>query len=212
MSLPYLFRTRLSNIPDGVPYLEAPRERVLAWKKRISDPGLKVGIVWAGRPEHMNDHNRSCRLEQFAVLADLKGLRWYSLQKGPAEAQLGDWQPAIKIKNLGAAFKDFADTAAAIANLDLVITVDTSVAHLAGAMGAPVWVFLPYIPDWRWMMRRQDSPWYPTMRLFRQPEQGDWHSVFSQTRRDLQQMLQHRLMEPQCFRNRGSAHPAPDMG
>ena len=193
MSLPWLFRTKPSNIPDRIPYLKAPEDKMLAWKNRIGGPGLKIGVVWAGRPEHTNDHNRSCRLDQFAALADLPGLQWYSLQKGPAEAQLDDWRSMSPIENLGTAFDDFTDTAGAIANLELVITVDTSVAHLAGAMGAPVWVLLPYIPDWRWMMRRQDSPWYPTMRLFRQPEQGDWHSVFSQTRCALQQMLRHHL-------------------
>jgi tetratricopeptide (TPR) repeat protein len=190
MSLPYLLKTRLSNIPDGIPYLTAPDDKVLAWKKRINGTGLKIGIVWAGRPEHMNDRNRSCRLEQFSKLADLPGLQWYSLQKGTADSQLDEWRPPPHIKNLGAVFDDFTDTAGAIANLDLVITVDTSVAHLAGAMGAQVWVLLPYIPDWRWMMGRQDSPWYPTMRLFRQPEAGNWSEVFSELKDALRQRLQ----------------------
>ena len=194
MSLPYLFQTGLSTIPNGVPYIHAPHEKVAAWRQHIKGPGLKVGIVWAGRPEHMNDHNRSCRLDQFAALSDVPRTHWFGLQKGPAVSQEASWKSPAPFDNLGDGFEDFTDTAGAIANLDLVITVDTSVAHLAGAMGKPTWVLLPYIPDWRWLMDRPDSPWYPSMKLFRQTGMGDWNSVFGAVKEELCRMTRGNVL------------------
>ena len=130
--------------------------------------------MWAGRPEHQNDRNRSCRLETFLPLARIPGVRLYSLQKGPAESQIADSALRDAIVHLGPELHDFSDTAAALSHLDLLVSVDTSVAHLAGAMARPVWVLLPNIPDWRWMLDREDSPWYPTMRLFRQTGISTW--------------------------------------
>jgi Flp pilus assembly protein TadD len=179
MSLPAIFETTLETIPAEVPYL-APHPALIAqWAPRIEDKGFKVGLVWAGRPQHDNDRNRSIGLEAFLPLAKIRGVSLHSLQKGPAEAALAALPKGMTITVLGDRFADFADTAAAIANLDLVISVDTAVAHLAGAMGKPVWTLLPRVPDWRWMLEREDSPWYPTMRLFRQETAGDWDAVIA---------------------------------
>ena len=172
MSLPHILGTTPDTIPAQVPYIES----------RTGDPPvlrggqIKVGITWACKHTHWTYLQRSCQLEQFLPLLEIPGITWYSLQKGPQVADLQ--QISDKIINLDEQLQDFADTAGAIAQLDLVITVDTAVAHLAGAMAKPVWVLLPNIPNWRWMLDREDSPWYPTMRLFRQQQPGDWRSVF----------------------------------
>jgi hypothetical protein len=135
---------------------------------------MRVGIVWAGSPLHRNDHNRSIPLEALLPLADIAHVHLISLQTGEAARDVAD---IGTVADLGSAFTDFADTAAAIAALDLVIAVDTAVAHLAGALGKPVWILLPFVPDWRWMTGRDDSPWYPSARLFRQQAAGDWTGV-----------------------------------
>jgi tetratricopeptide (TPR) repeat protein len=178
LSLPHVFHTTLETIPAEVPYLRADPEPAVRWRERLSEfKGFKVGLVWAGNPSHGNDRNRSLSLSMFAPLTTLPGVRLISLQKGPAAEQsrlmpaLSDWTSEIS---------DFADTAALIENLDLVISCDTAVAHLSGAMGKPTWVLLPYNPDWRWLLDRTDSPWYPTARLFRQPGPGDWSGVIRQ--------------------------------
>jgi Flp pilus assembly protein TadD len=178
LSLPGLFKTNLSSIPAAVPYLSADPARSALWKDRLPTGKLKVGLAWAGTPGHRNDHNRSIKLQHLAPLAQADGMQFISLQKGPAAAQTRN--PPMEIADWSSEFKDFADTAALVENLDLVIAVDTAVAHLAGAMGKPVWAMLPFSPDWRWMVNRSDSPWYPTMRLFRQPAPGDWTTVVGQ--------------------------------
>lgn len=190
LSLPGIFKTSVGSIPNQVPYLKANPHKVEFWGHRLKNNAarLKVGVVWAGRPLHTNDRNRSCRLDQFSKLTEIPGVRLYGLQKGPAAEQANRISFSQKFVNLGEEFDDFSDTAAAVACLDLVITVDTSVAHLAGAMAKPVWVLLPFIPDWRWMMDRSDSPWYPTMRLFRQREPGAWEETFLQVAEKLQRM------------------------
>ena len=136
-----------------------------------------IGLVWAGRPEHPNDNNRSIRLERLAPLFELPGLAYVALQKGSALAEAGRFRGRAPLVNISASIADFADTAAILAELDLLVTVDTSVAHLAGALGRPVWILLPHAPDWRWLLHREDSPWYPTARLFRQARIGDWDEV-----------------------------------
>ncbi|SIO09632.1 tetratricopeptide repeat protein [Paraburkholderia phenazinium] len=176
MSLPLAFATNLDTIPAEVPYLQADPGRRQAWRQRldeVSAPGrFRVGLAWSGNPRHNNDENRSILLEHFAPLYGLDAT-FISLQPLVRErdkaclAQSG-------IVNLGAELSDFADTAALIDALDLVICVDTSVAHLAGALGRPLWVLLPRVPDWRWLLDRDDSPWYPTAHLFRQDKPGDW--------------------------------------
>jgi hypothetical protein len=182
--LPHRFGTRVETIPANVPYLDAPPERVDEWRRWLSDPAregfdaFRVGIVWAGAAGNLNDRRRSVRATDFMPLAQIPGVCLYSLQKGPPLAQLGESAPGLAAHDLDERLNDFADTAAVIMNLDLVVTVDTSVAHLAGALGRPVWTLLPFSPDFRWMLGRSDSPWYPTMRLFRQAKPGDWSSVF----------------------------------
>lgn len=188
LSLPRILRTTAETIPAGVPYLRAPPPRTpLPKRDGIS---LHAGIVWAGNPLHGNDHQRSCPGEMFLQLLRLPGLALYGLQKGPAPAASA--VSPLLVPPLVPDHADMADTAAVIAQLDLVITVDTSVAHLAGALGKPVWLLLPYVPDWRWQTGRDTSPWYPTMRLFRQSRPGDWEGVFRAVEQALQQALAHR--------------------
>jgi tetratricopeptide (TPR) repeat protein len=184
LGLPRAFATDLSSIPAPIPYLRAQQERVERWRPRLASPArLRVGIVWAGSPGHHDDRHRSVRLEDFAALGGIDGIAWFGLQKGRDEERRSCG--SFTLDPLGAEIGDFADTAAILAQLDLVIAVDTSVVHLAGAMGIPVWTLLPFAPDWRWLLGRRDSPWYPTMRLFRQPTRGDWASVFAEVAREL---------------------------
>jgi tetratricopeptide (TPR) repeat protein len=181
LSLPLVFDTRLESIPAKVPYLWPEATRAEQWKQNVGSlSGLKIGLVWGGRPTHANDHNRSIKLLDFAPLADVPGAIFYSLQKGGPAAQAANPPANMRLINPADSLHDFADTAALIANLDLVISIDSAVAHLAGAMGKPVWVLVPVSPDWRWMLHREDSPWYPTMRLFRQTRHGDWQSPIAQ--------------------------------
>ena len=183
LSLPYCFGTDLKSIPDHCPYLIAPAKTGHSVPPRQNR--LKVGIAWAGKPSHKNDRNRSIDLCQFAPLFDLPNVDFHSLQKGDATADIDEKGLGAIIRDRGATFRDFADTAAVVRDMDLIISIDTSVAHLAGAMARPVWTLLPYAPDWRWMMRRDDSPWYPSMTLFRQTSPGDWGEVFSRLRHAL---------------------------
>jgi predicted O-linked N-acetylglucosamine transferase (SPINDLY family) len=177
LSLPLACGTMLDTIPAQVPYLKVDPAAAARWRNRIgAAAGLNVGLVWAGNPQHKNDRNRSIAIERLAALFGIPGVRWFSLQIGERAADLAH-APAGKIANLADRLTDFGETAAAIAGLDLVITVDTATAHLAGALGKPVWIMLPFVPDWRWLIDRDDSPWYPTARLFRQPARGDWESV-----------------------------------
>jgi len=190
LSLPGIFGTKLDTIPSVVPYITADPGLVKQWSTRLShNDDFKIGIVWAGSPHHKNDRNRSCKLEDFAQLAEIPGLSFYSVQKGPASAEVNDPPKGMNIINLADELNDFTDTAAIIASLDLVISIDTSVAHLAGAIGKPVWNLLPFAPDWRWFLNRDDSPWYPGMRLFRQTKPNDWRSVFQQAKKELNNKL-----------------------
>jgi tetratricopeptide (TPR) repeat protein len=189
MSLAAIFKTTLETIPDYVPYIFADPEKVAAWRRRLRDKKYKIGIVWAGRLVNANDPvglgYRSCELKCFKPLAAIPDIQLYGLQKGEAAAEAMDLSRSGTIVNLGEAFDDFSDTAAAIANLDLVISIDTSVAHLAGAMGRPVWLLLPFAADWRWLKDRSDSPWYPTMRIFRQHRLGQWDTAFYQVAHEI---------------------------
>ncbi|MEI8196354.1 MAG: tetratricopeptide repeat protein [Phycisphaerae bacterium] len=189
LSLPLVLGTTLENIPQGVPYLQAEAARVEWWRRELADapPGLQVGLVWSGNPAHKNDRNRSVALAALAPLARMPGVRFYSLQKGAAGEQARTPPAGMELIDRTAELKDFADTAALVANLDLVIAVDTAVVHLAGALGKSVWTLLPFVPDWRWLMEREDSPWYPTMRLFRQRVRGDWGSVIDKVAKALVQ-------------------------
>jgi Flp pilus assembly protein TadD len=178
-SLPRLLGTTLANMPAPVPYLTADPARSARWRAEVSaEAAFKVGIVWQGNPRNTKDRRRSIALAHFAPLAAVLGVRLFSLQVGPGREQL----PAATwlAQDLGGRFAtaSFEDAAAALVALDLVITVDTALAHLAGALAVPAWVALPFMPGWRWLLDREDSPWYPTLRLFRQKEQGDWEGVF----------------------------------
>ena len=179
--LPGIFATTLDTIPADVPYLRPPGDTPPALE---TSGGFKVGLVWAGNPKHKNDANRSIDFERFTPLLDMESVDFYSLQVGERGGDIRNNQALGglegKIVDLGQDLGDFAATAAAIGQLDLVITVDTSVAHLTGALGAPVWTLLPWVPDWRWLLNRDDSPWYPTMRLFRQQTAGDWDAVIGE--------------------------------
>ena len=194
LSLPRIFGTTSTNIPRTVPYLQADAEEARTWKQRLADhsPIVNVGLAWAGNPDHKNDRNRSMKLEKLAPLGQVPGVRFFSLQKGEAAAQAKTPPPGMELVDWTEELKDFADTAALIANLDLVIAVDTAVVHLAGAMGKPVWTLLPIVPDWRWLLEREDSPWYPTMRLFRQSSWGDWDSVITRAAEALSQWIKNR--------------------
>jgi tetratricopeptide (TPR) repeat protein len=179
-SLPRLFKTDLTNIPNAVPYLKVQPENQASWKARVKNDGrLKVGLVWAGSPRaKISDDLRTRGLDVFAPLGQMPNVRFFSLQKGP-ESNLAR-PPGLEMTDFTRDLNDFADTAALIENLDLVISVDTSVAHLAGALAKPVWVLIPFSSDFRWLMDRTDSPWYPTMRLFRQKQRNDWQGVVAE--------------------------------
>jgi len=191
LSVPSRLGITMETIPAKVPYIPVP----IADVPRLHRPPgtrLAVGIAWAGRPEHANDHNRSTQLEQFLGLCDLPGVTLYSLQKGPRANDIAALNAQPLVRDLGNQIRDFADTAALVAQLDLVICIDTAIAHLAGALGRPVFVLLPYTPDWRWFAAREDSPWYPTMRLVRQPTPKDWRSVMQRVHNTLVQILARR--------------------
>jgi tetratricopeptide (TPR) repeat protein len=186
LTLPKVFQTAFDTIPASVPYVYPAPERVAQWRGEIAGgTGLKVGIVWEGRIDNFTLRARTIPLEFFTRLAGRAGISCYSLQTSDARNELS---ADGSIVDLGSRLSDFHDTAAVIQNLDLVITSDTAVAHLAGALGAPTWVALPFAPDWRWLLDRDDSPWYPSMRLFRQPRPGDWESVFARITTALQSL------------------------
>ena len=175
MSLPHALSLQLSDLPLEMPYLQADPGRIAHWQARLQDlPRPWIALTWAGRPTHPNDGNRSMRLEQFASLATVAA-SFLAIQKGPAA-----YQPAptgMNLCRLSDEIRDFEDTAAILQIADLLISVDSSPVHLAGALGRPAWVLLPFEPEWRWMTEREDTPWYPTHRLFRQTRRGDWQGV-----------------------------------
>ncbi|BBD58579.1 TPR repeat-containing protein [Nostoc sp. HK-01] len=178
MSLPYLLGTTIETIPAKIPYIFASKSHNFQLAAS-PETKLKVGIVWAGNPGNRNDSRRTSGLQPFLPLFKIPAVEFYSLQVGKSSQDLAQLPADIKIQDLSSYLHNFNDTAAAITQLDLVLTIDTSVAHLAGALGKPTWVVLPFIPDWRWLLHRDDSPWYPTMRLFRQESVGDWSGVFA---------------------------------
>jgi hypothetical protein len=177
-SLPRAFGTTLATIPAPIPYLSADPAAAERWRARLDDAApaghRRIGLVWAGRPEHANDRNRSLPLAALAPLGDLPRTALVALQLGPAQKQVAGYRGAAPMIDLAPKIGDFTDTMAILAALDQVVAVDTSVAHLAGAMGKQVALMLPFAPDWRWLTGRTDSPWYPTMRLYRQPAPGAW--------------------------------------
>lgn len=195
MSLALHHKTRLDNIPAALPYVSALPERLAYWAEKLPKRGKKVqkvvGLVWAGSAAHRNDANRSLPdLSLLAPLWQIPGLTFVSLQKGEREEEAKKPPVGQPLMPLGGLIRDFADTAAIVSQLDLVICVDTAVAHVAGALGKPCWVMLPWLgTDWRWLLERRDSPWYPAaLRLFRQPAQGDWGGLVSEVATALKRM------------------------
>jgi tetratricopeptide (TPR) repeat protein len=188
LSLPLLCRTTLSSIPREVPYLHAAADEVATWRRRLADDrALRVGLVWAGSAKNLAARHRNCPPEHFDALGRASGVSFYSLQKertGPA--------PALALRDHTTEFADFAATAALVMNLDLVITIDSAVAHLAGALGRPAWVLLPYEREWRWLESGETTPWYPDMRLFHQAARGDWEGLFGRVAAELQSLSRAR--------------------
>jgi tetratricopeptide (TPR) repeat protein len=189
MNLPRIFGTTLASIPAQIPYVHADPALADHWRRELAGyPGRKIGIAWQGSPKNLHDALRSLPLRCFAPVARVPGVHLLSLQKGPGSEQIAALSGQFELTDLGSRLDTagaFVDTAAVMMNLDLVITSDTAVAHLAGALGRPVWVALSYAPDWRWMLQREDSPWYPTMRLFRQTAVGRWDDVFGRMAAEL---------------------------
>lgn len=188
LDLPGIFQTNLKTIPANIPYIFADPQKSKHLKAKLHQSALKIGIVWAGSPVHGRDMDRSCSLKWFLPITQIEGIQLYSLQKGLAAGQLGEFDRFGLVEDLAAGLEDFSDTAAAIDALDLIISVDTAVAHLSGAMNKPVWVMLPYSPDWRWMLGTEDTPWYPSMRLFRQNVPGQWTDVFKRVMNQLREV------------------------
>lgn len=190
MSLPFYFETEISSIPARIPYLAATKDKVNQWNEISKQPEkFKIGLVWAGRPTHGNDKNRSMQLDDFSFLSKFTNVTLYSLQMGEREQ---DTRPeGMEIIELGAKIQSFSDTAAILHQLDLLITVDSSPAHLAGALGIPVFVMIPFICDFRWMFNTDQSPWYPKMRLFRQEKVGDWGLALSNVKENLIGLMQN---------------------
>ena len=183
-SLPLALKTEVASIP-AAPYLAASAARIAQWQARLPALTPRVAFAWAGGAAHPDDRNRSLPLTQLAPLLELDGISFISLQRDPSAADAAALASMKRVTALGAELRDFDDTAAVLALCDLVIAVDTSLAHLAGALGRPIWILLPFRPDWRWMLVRPDSPWYPSARLYRQGALGDWASVVARVRADL---------------------------
>ena len=195
MSLPGVLGTTLDVVPDGVPYLKPAPDLFDVWRSRLgARRGLRVAVAWAGSRTHMHDASRSIALAALQPLAAVPGIEWFSVQRGPGLEQLsGIGRAGWTISDLGPSLHDLADTAAALSHMDLVITVDTSVAHLAGALGVRTWTLLAHPPDWRWLLDRRDTPWYPTMTLFRQRDVDQWGQVVARVRHRLERLVRSKL-------------------
>jgi hypothetical protein len=199
LSLPGIFHTSLETMPADVPYLFADPGLIEHWRQELGGiAGFKIGIAWQGDPMYRSDRDRSIPVSRFEPLARCSGVRLLSLQKHDGVEQLHEVADRFGVIDLGSRLDEasgaFMDTAAVMMNLDLVVTSDTAIAHLAGALGVRVWVAIPFIPDWRWLLDRIDSPWYPTMRLFRQDKRGDWQGVFRRIEIALGQQMAGRAV------------------
>lgn len=197
LGLPRLFGTTLDRIPAQMPYLDAPPEKSRAWRVRLDSLGatVKIGLCWQGNVRYGADAARSLGLARFGCLADMPGVSWVSLQNRPLLDSERATAERLGLVDYSAWLGDFTDTAALVGQLDLVIAVDTAVAHLAGALDRPVWTLIRYAPDWRWLLERSDSPWYPRMRLFRQKAPGEWEAVVAELDLTLRAVMAHSLME-----------------
>lgn len=194
LSLPHILGDRLDTIPQNVPYVHTDPDRVARWARvldeRSGDAALRVGLTWSGNPDHKMNRFRSLDREALAALQGIPGVAMFALQKGEQALALAAGLDMIQLESEST---DLCDTAAVIANLDLVISVDTSIAHLCGALGKPVWTLLAFAPDWRWLLDREDSPWYPSMRLFRQVRRGDWQEVVVRVRSELGRLGREKI-------------------
>jgi tetratricopeptide (TPR) repeat protein len=209
MSLPMVFGTTVETVPWPGAYLGADRELVLKKWAESPDawPGLRVGLAWAGNPKYKADRQRSVRLETLLPLVRSGSITWISLQKGEAARQLKLLPDRVSVWDGSSEDKDLAETAALVATLDLVVTTDTCIAHLAGSMGKPVWILLPHLADWRWMRERDTTPWYPTARLYRQSTPGDWTGVVERVASDLKGFQAAPSMQPRRFIPKGLLEP-----
>jgi hypothetical protein len=179
MSLPAIFSMTVDTIPAPIPYVSPDAARVEHWRGALAGGGtFKIGIAWQGSATYARDRFRSIALRHFAPLGRVPGVRLISLQMGAGREQLAPLADSMPIDDLGERLGDFYETAAIVKSLDLIVTCDSAAGHLAGALGVPTWIALPATPDWRWMLNRDDSPWYPSVRLFRQRQPGDWEDVF----------------------------------
>jgi hypothetical protein len=186
LSLPLAFETRLGTIPANIPYIAASDDRVVKWKKRMPNSEVpRVGIAWAGNPTYKDDQARSIGLTRLSPLLSLSGVKFISIQKDLRPGDRDILRNSPHVTHFGDEIEDFDDTAAIVSLLDLVISSDTSIVHLAGALGKRVWILLQYSAEWRWLLGRTDSPWYPNARLFRQPKIDDWESVVREVQREL---------------------------
>src|SRR5207237_2672097 len=196
LSLPRVLQVDIDSIPYDVPYVQADENSVERWKRRLGDVGgVQIGIAWAGNPGHTRDRQRSIPFQTLLPLLETRGARFVSLQKGQAASELAALGSERGVLDIGDELEDFGDTAAAISYLDLVICADTAVAHLAGALGKPVWLLVPKPSDWRWMETREDSPWYPTMRIFRQAERNDWSGVVDRVAEALEEEIRSARLD-----------------
>ncbi len=201
LSLPHLLKTTPETLPAPTAYLRAPPQAISRLGAVVGErAALKVGLVWAGNPKHFLDKDRSLPFAVLAPLLGLEGVHFFGLQLGAAAREA-----SRQITDLSPELTDFAQTAGAVANLDLVLSVDTAVAHLAGAMGKRLWLMLPFVPDWRWLLEREDSPWYPTARLFRKKTRGDWQQVVGEVMQELAKLAEERARARQIAAN---PHPA----
>ncbi|HLJ19114.1 MAG TPA: tetratricopeptide repeat-containing glycosyltransferase family protein [Stellaceae bacterium] len=190
MSLPRLFGTTLESVPAAVPYLSVDPATAERWRDRLAGGGMKVGVVWSGERRYLHNYRRAIPAQRLVPLLGMAGVRWFSLQVGAPAAELAGLPAGVT--DLSPMLTDFSETAGALLALDLVISTDTSVPHLAGALARPTWVMLAFVPDWRWMLDRDTSPWYPTMRLFRQPAPGAWDDVVRRIGVELRAVLAGR--------------------
>jgi ADP-heptose:LPS heptosyltransferase len=192
LSLPLAFGTRLETIPSATPYLRAPFQASENWQSRLGPKARpRIGLVWSGQSTHKNDQNRSISLRSLIPLLDISAT-FVSLQKEVHANETALLRQRSNLLHFGEELKTFSDTAALMTNLDLIVSVDTSAAHLAGALAKPFWVLLPFIPDWRWLLDREDSPWYPTARLFRQDETRKWDTVLAHVHAALCKLVQYQ--------------------